>query len=197
MEVLARKIPHLHAVDRQLAMPPMQFTRLTLREARPDFDPVHARGGVQADRRIDPQPFQGAKPVSADEFAFRQERESFALKCRHHRFPQGDAVSSRSAAPMGQHCPGQRKTEGLPHHAEDQQVEIALPPLLVRAVKDQHQFVVIAERAQHEAGDQHPLIRPVELDAAFQTLIDGLVGSNETDADHQLKQTHRALLDDR
>lgn len=56
---------------------------------------------------------------------------------------------------------------------------------------------MITEEAQHEAGDQRLLIRPIELDEAFQALVNGLVGSDETDADHQLEQTDGALFNDR
>lgn len=97
---------------------------------------------------------------------------------------------------MGQRCPRQRKTERLPHDAEDEEIEIPLTPLPVRAVEDEHQIVLIPEKPQDEAGHHRLLIRPLKLDEALEALVDGLVGADETNAHHQLEQADGAFFDD-
>lgn len=80
VKVLAGKNPHPHAIDRHSTVPAAQFTRLELLKTSPDFEPIHARGGMQSNGRLDPQTLQREKPVSADELPVSQQGETFAVE---------------------------------------------------------------------------------------------------------------------
>ena len=88
-----------------------------------------------------------------------------------------------------------RRKDGFPHHAENQEVHLALAPFPVGSIKDQ--LGVRSKMTQNESCAQRLLRCPVKLDKPLQALINRLVGTDETDAGDKLIKTDSALLDHR